>query len=260
MLKKLGNNKACSTDNIIYEYFKESIHYLDKPLLNLFNYILIKKTCPKNWSKGVIIPIYKKGDQSDPANYRGITLTSCFSKLFTSLVNERLKAWSAKYDILSDAQFGFKAKYSTVDAIFILNSFIQRQFMDKRKLYCCFIDLEKCFDSIYRNGLWLKLIKSNISGNLFSVIRSLYDEVKLCVKHTNSVSELYNCDVGLLQGESLSPFLFSLFINDIELFLQQNTTECFTIGQLSIYLLLFADDSRFNLRYFYRITMFIVCF
>ena len=115
--------------------------------------------------------------------------------------------------------------------------------MDKRKLYCCFIDLEKCFDSIYRNGLWLKLIKSNVSGNLFSVLRSLYDEVKLCVKHTNSFSELYNCDVGLLQGESLSLFLFSLFINDIELFLQQNTTECFTIGQSSIYLLLFEDDS-----------------
>ena len=101
-VKKLGNNKACSTDNIIYEYFKESIDYLDKPLLNLFNYILIKKTFPKNWSKGVIIPIYKMGDQSDPANYRGITLISCFSKLFTSLVNERLKARSAKYDILSD--------------------------------------------------------------------------------------------------------------------------------------------------------------
>ena len=93
-MKGLGSNKACSTDNIIYEYFTACIDYLDKPLLSLFNHILDKQVYPKTWSRGVIIPVYKKGDSSDPTNYRGITLTSCFSKLFTSLINERLKAKS----------------------------------------------------------------------------------------------------------------------------------------------------------------------
>ena len=86
------------------------------------------------------------GDHSDPINYRGINLTSCFSELFTSLLNEQLKAWLVKYD---DVQFGLKANYSTLDAVFILNSFIQRQFANKKKLYCCFVDLQKCFDFIY---------------------------------------------------------------------------------------------------------------
>ena len=112
-----------------------------------------------------------------------------------------------------------------------------------KKLYCCFVDLQKCFDSIYRNGLWYKLIKYSVSGKIFNVIRPLYNDVKLCVKHMNSISDLFDYNVGLFQGESLSPILFSLFVNDIELFLQQNTNECFTLGQLSIYLLLFADDS-----------------
>ena len=227
----------------MYEYFKECIDYLDKPFVRLFNYILDKRTFPASWSKGVIIPVYKKGDHFDPTNYRGITLTTCFSKLFTSVLNERIKAWTVGYDVLSDAQFGFKANYGTVDAIFTLNSFIQRQLGENKKLYCCFVDLQKCFDSIYRNGLWYKLIKYNVSGKLFNVIRSLYNDVKLCVKHMNSISDLFDYNVGLLQGESLSPILFSLFVNDIELFLQQNTNECFTLGQLSIYLLLFADDS-----------------
>ena len=149
------------------------------------------------------------------------------SKLFTSLLNERLKAWSDKYEILTDAQFGFKTGYST----FILNSFIQKQFSDKKKLYCCFIDLQTCFDSIYRNGLWYKLITHNVKGKLFSIIRSLHNDVKLCVKHMNSLSDLFDCNVGLLQGETLSPILFSLFVNDIELFLLENTDECFTLGQ-----------------------------
>ena len=71
----------------------------------------------------------------------------------------------------------------------------------------------------------------------------MYDEVKLRVKHMNSVSDLYKCNVGLLQGETISPILFSLFVNDIELFLQLNTSHAFTFDQLTIFLLLFADDS-----------------
>ena len=140
------------------------------------------------------------------------------------LINERPKAWLKKYDVISDAQFGFKSNFSTTDAIFILNTFIQKQFQEKKPLFCCLTDLQKCFDFIYRNGLWCKLIRQGINGKLFSVIRTLYDEVKLCVKHMNSVSDLYNCNVGLLQGKTISPILFSLFVNNIELFLQLNTS------------------------------------
>ena len=46
-----------------------------------------------------------------------------------------------------------------------------------------------------------------------------------------------------MQGEVLSPFLFSLFINDLEVYLQQNQDAGLSLEQLSIYLLLFADDA-----------------
>lgn len=76
--KSLNSNRACSLDTLINEYFKESIDLIAGPLEILFNYILNKRTFPKNWSKGVIILIHKKGDNQDPSNYRGITLVSCF--------------------------------------------------------------------------------------------------------------------------------------------------------------------------------------
>ena len=126
--KLLGTNKACSFDNILYEYFKESIHVISHSLEITFNHILNTQKFPVSWSTGVIIPLYKKGESSDPNNYRGITLISCFAKLFTVILNERLKKWSAQKlnDILTDAQFGFKPNYSTVDAIFMLNSIIEK--------------------------------------------------------------------------------------------------------------------------------------
>ena len=48
----------------------------------------------------------------------------------------------------------------------------------KEKLYCCFIDFRKCFDSIYRDGLWNKLLRQGIDGKNFKVIRSIYDAIK----------------------------------------------------------------------------------
>ena len=100
------------------------------------------------------------------------------------------------------------------------------------------MDFKRAFDSVYRMGLWFKMIKSGIDGKLFQLIRSIYMDVKSCIKSMNSLSDFFKSDIGLLQGEVLSPFLFSLFINDLELHLQQNADAGLTLDQLSIYLLM----------------------
>ena len=125
--KSLRDNKACSIDNILYEYFKVSSDILVDALELLFNYILDTGDFPSYWTRCIIVPIHKKGNTSDPNNYRGISLVSCFAKLFNTILNKRLKEWADTnvFDKVTDAQFGFKANYSTVDAMFILNHFIQ---------------------------------------------------------------------------------------------------------------------------------------
>ena len=60
------------------------------------------------------------------------------------------------------------------------------------------------------------MIKSGMDGKLFDRIRSMYDNIKLRAKCMSSLSDLFTCDVGLLQGEIISPFLFALFIIDID--------------------------------------------
>ena len=240
---QLKSNKSCSLDNIMNEYLKEFIDVLKLPLETVFNYILDKKSFPKQWTKGIIIPIYKKGDTNLPSNYRGITLVSCFGKLFTVIVNARLKKWADQNDIISDAQFGFRSDYGTVDAIFILQSLINKRLNKKKKIYACFIDFQRAFDSVYRNGLWYKLIKNGLDGKLFDLIRSIYTEVMSCVKNINTFSDFFKSDIGLMQGEVLPPFLFSLFINDLEIYLQQNPNAGLSLEQISIYLLMFADDA-----------------
>ena len=121
-------------------------------------------------------------------------------------------------------------------------SLIQAQINEGNRLYVVFVDLMKCFDTIYRNGLWLKLFKIGVQGKLLRIVRDMYSNVRSCIKSCASYSDFYNYAVGLRQGEVMSPLLFSLFIEDLELFLMKYLNSCLTIDDITFILLLFADD------------------
>ena len=86
-------------------------------MCDIFNSILTSGYFPDKWMDGVIIPIHKKGDRDDVNNYRGVTLVSCMSKMFTSIINSRIESFCNENNIISDAQFGYRKGRSTIDAI-----------------------------------------------------------------------------------------------------------------------------------------------
>jgi len=100
----------------------------------------------------------------------------------------------------------------------------------------------KCFDSIDRNGLWIKLYKKGIQEKILRIFRDMYNNVKSCVKHLSSFSDYFSYAVDLRQGEVMSPLLFSLFIEDLELYLQDDVNCGIAIDDIILLLLLFADD------------------
>ena len=91
VIGNLKNNKTCGIDAIPSEFFKNSIESFLHVFTKLFNAILTSGYYPKAWSVGMIIPVHKKGVTSDPGNYRGISLLNVFSKIFTGILNKRLK-------------------------------------------------------------------------------------------------------------------------------------------------------------------------
>ena len=249
-IENLKNGKASGIDGILNEFIKHSRQKLIRVYTRLFNKVLEQGVVPDSWTIGLIVPIYKnKGDQSDPNNYRGITLLSCVGKLFTAILNERLAKFCKNNAILSECQTGFRHGYSTMDHIFLLKSVIDIFRRNKRKLYCCFVDYQKAFDSVWREALWYKTELHGISGRFMSTVKSLYQNVKSCVFQNGQTSEFFTCSAGVRQGENLSPLLFSLFVNDLEKYMTDN--QCnplnFQFGQinhmLKLLLLMYADDT-----------------
>ena len=113
---------------------------------------------------------------------------------------------------------------------------------NNKRLFCAFVDLRKAFDSVYHNALWLKLCQMGINGKMLRIIRAMYDSVKCCVRHCGSYSDFFEVSIGLKQGETLSPILFSLFIEDLEIYLQGKPSSGLNIKDINLLLLLFADD------------------
>ena len=241
-IKLLNNNKTTGIDNVLNEYIKCTKTQMLPICVKLFNIILETCYIPSNWSECIIIPIVKnKGDSKDPENYRPITLLSCVGKLFTSILNERLNKHINQNEILQENQAGFRQNDSTTDHIFTLTSIIEILKHQKNKVCCCYIDFTKAFDSVWRYGLWQKLLKYEIKGNFFIEIYNMNSNIKSCirnpVKEPNCYSDFFNCSVGVCQGENLSPVLFSLFLNDLEEFLVSNNNNGISlIHQLNYYL------------------------
>ena len=209
----------------------------------LFNVILMSGHFPKSWTEGVIIPIHKKGNKGAVDNYRRITLLSVFGKLFTRVLNNHLTFWAESYGILIEEQGGFREKRSTIDNIFVLHSLINLVTEKGGKVYTAFVDFRKAFDYVNRDCLWSKLITSGIRGNILNIIRSMYNEVKSKVKYMGNTSKTFECFLGVRQGESLSPFLFCMFVNDLKYCLESKGVEGVTVGDLKLCLILYADDS-----------------
>ena len=267
-IHKLKNNKSCNIDGILNEFLKLCTSSIKKLLLKLFNVILDSGIFPTQWSRGEIIPVFKKGDINDPQNYRGITLVSSLGKLFTNILNKRLSLWAEKNSIIGKSQFGFQKDKSTIDCLFILHGLIQHFLINSKTLYCCFVDLSMAFDSVDRNALWFKLQKSGISCKIINLIKNMYSKIKLSVKSTvysmphnynsrcndtigaTSSSDATSFDFestftsfsGVFQGECLSPFLFSMFINDLCDDLEKVNGVGINLEEIVMTALLFADD------------------
>ena len=243
-LRKLKPKKAAGPDQIIGEVLKQANLQIAPFFVKFFNVLFDFGIYPEQWTEAIIQPLYKKGNVNDPGNYRGISLSDTSSKLYGMIINKRIQNWVEQNKITGEYQAGFKSGYSCCDHIFTLMACVQKQFSNNRKLYACFIDFEKCFDTINRNLLWPILIKNGIKGKLFKCIRSMYQKVKTRVRCGDTLTDTINCTLGVKQGDICSPVLFSLFINELALEVIRNGRHgvTFPIDDFELFILLLADD------------------
>jgi hypothetical protein len=134
----------------------------------------------------------------------------------------------------------------------MLHSLISLYLGCGKNLFGCFVDFSKAFDTLRRASLWQNLLENCIDGKCFRIIRNMYSTIKSCITQGNAFSGFFACEVGVRPGQKISPFLFSLYLNDLEFCLKDNNVQSlnlidnFCMENITTYLrisiLLYADD------------------
>ena len=201
-ITKLKNNKSSGLDSIRNEMIKTGVNIFLPCLKKLFNLIFSSGFYPSTWAKGYISPIFKTGDSSNPDNYRGITITSNIGKLFNMILNSRLDKFLEDNRIIDNVQIGFTKNARTSDHMFVMKSLIDKCInVNGGKLYSCFVDFRKAFDSVIHPGLQVKLKELNIDGKFYDILRSLYNKSRVCVRLGEHRTDLFESKVGVRQGD-----------------------------------------------------------
>ena len=140
-------NKAHGLYSCPNRILRSARYILSYPLAKLMNLSVTSGEYPSKLKHAKVIPVYKDDDETDPANYRPISLLSNYNRIFEKIMFNRLKAFIDKKEILYRSQYGFRDKHSTQHAILEIVNSLQRN-MDN-KLFSCgiFIDLKKAFDN-----------------------------------------------------------------------------------------------------------------
>lgn len=237
--------KAAGPDCIPSDFYKALSDFWIDRMVDLFNRILREERTPTEWSSARLCLIYKKGDRHDPSNYRGISLLNNIVKIFTGVLANRIQLWCDEEDVLVDEQYGFRKKRGCRDAIFVLSSTINMNLrLPGRKVFVIFADLCKAFDTVSHEKLWVKLSNIGISRKIINILSGLYADANFFFMSNGEKSPKVKITKGVLQGDALSPLLFSLYINDLSKYLkEEGLTGVSITGRRDVLAIKYADDT-----------------
>ncbi|CAF3490192.1 unnamed protein product [Rotaria socialis] len=199
---KLCNDTSPGPDGIHYSMIKhlstESLNYL----LNAYNQLWINHEIPESWTDATVIHILKPGKSPMLIDhYRPIALTNCLCKLFERLVNVRLAYYLETNNKITPYQFEFRQHHSTIDALNYLTTNIPNAFAKNEHVVAIFFDLEKAFDTTWRQGLINNLLNMGLTGNIVYFLKNFLLNHSFKVKIGNIFSDTYPLDQGNPQDD-----------------------------------------------------------
>ena len=183
----------------------------DDFILHHANSVLLHSQKPEQWSTNHLKPLPKSGDLSDEGNYRGITLSAIAAKITNKLILNRIQP--VLDPKLRPNNNGFRPKRGPPSHILALRRLIEGVKSHKLKAIITFVDFKKAFDSVHRERMFKILEAYGIPAKIVAAIRCLYENTKAKVISPDGETEAFDILAGVLQGDTLAPFLFIIVLD-----------------------------------------------
>ena len=218
-MARLKKNNAPGPDGLVNELILLLEREGEKELLKLYNHCWLKGEFPDTWAQAFVVSIFKgNGADTDPENYRPISLLNAMYKLYAAMLQARIATQAEPF--LRQSQYGFRSQRGTRHPLFAVRRAMEWSEMTGNPLYMLFLDWKQAFDSIDHTAMIEALDRFGLSDRMLLAIMSIYDKPEFTTRGPNDQTATGKVSSGIGQGCPLSPYLFiivlSVILHDID--------------------------------------------
>ena len=228
----MASGKCPGKDNIPLEFYVHATTDILTWLCKFVNALMIHAYIPQAITEVVLSPLLKSSLKNPglTENYRPIAHATSMSKIIENIILNRLEGFLET----SDYQFGFKTCHGTDMGIFLLKDVVNYYRNLNTPIFLCFLDIKSCFDLISYNKLFCILCERGAPKYIVMLLLGWYMGQVLFVKWGNLLSDSFSMSNGIRQGSCLSPKLFSVYVDELNIMLKNSQVGCHVGGCVSI--------------------------
>ena len=225
LVKDICITKSSAIDELNTRIVKDAFEVLTFELMYMYNACLQHGIFPKEWGESKVTPIPKtKSNSTKPGDWRPISQICIAGKLLEKIIHSQLYHYLEENKLLSENQFGFRKGLSTGLAIFDVIKQLFENWNEKQYSGCIFVDFSRAFDSIDHNILAEKLKMYGLDENSQNFMKNYMSCRKQSTIVNGSCSPQEKISYGTAQGSILGPLIFILYVNDIFMSLDNETS------------------------------------
>jgi sorting nexin-29 len=207
-IQKLNNNRAPGPDGLNKELFKTEENKLIGRLWKVTEKIWMEEKIPKQWEEGLICPTYKKGDRLMCENCHGISLLNTAYKVFSNVLFQRLQP--CEETLVGNYHCGFRNGKSTSYQLHSMRQILEKMREHGVSTLNLFVDFKAAYDSSDRTQLFKAMEEFQIPRKLRSLVEITLRNVRCKVKSPSGITDPFDTENGLRQGDTLSCMLFNI--------------------------------------------------